>query len=49
MPLIPIVLLAGGVGFGGGFFTGQSLSGLVKLGIVLAVAFWLFAKFGGVL
>jgi hypothetical protein len=45
MPLIIILpLLAGGMGFAGGFFTGQSLSDWIKIGVILAVSFWLFLK-----
>ncbi|CAK2501775.1 hypothetical protein [Vibrio crassostreae] len=45
MPLIVLLpLLAGGAGFAGGFFTGQSLSDWIKIGVILAVSFWLFLK-----
>lgn len=48
MPLIVLLpLLAGGAGFAGGFFTGQGLSDLIKIGVILAVSFWLFVKLKG--
>ncbi|MFT5879571.1 MAG: hypothetical protein ACI86X_000675 [Moritella sp.] len=34
MPFLLIPLLAGGVGFGAGFWTGSSVSKLIKLGAV---------------
>jgi len=47
MPLIPLLFLVGGTGFAGGFFTGQSLTDLLKPFLIVALMAWLFVKAGG--